>query len=62
MKIIQSQHDIIISGAEHFDLSQIFDCGQCFRFNKEDGGAYSGIAKNRIINWPACLTACASKT
>lgn len=47
MKIIQSQHDIIISGAEHFDLSQIFDCGQCFRFNKEDGGAYSGIAKKQ---------------
>jgi N-glycosylase/DNA lyase len=49
MKIIQLRQDIIISGMEHFDPAQIFDCGQCFRFNKEDGGAYSGIAKNRIL-------------
>lgn len=28
---------------EYFDLDQIFDCGQCFRFDKSDDG-YKGVA------------------
>lgn len=26
------------------DLEQTFECGQCFRWNKEDDGSYTGIA------------------
>ncbi len=39
---------------ENFDITQIFDCGQCFRFNKlpelSGGGvAYEGVAFDRYI-------------
>lgn len=27
-----------------FDLEQIFDCGQCFRWDRNEDGSYSGIA------------------
>ena len=31
------------------DLEQTFECGQCFRWNMEDDGSYTGIA----LNYPA---------
>lgn len=33
-----------------FDLDHIFDCGQCFRWRKQDDGSYTGIAEGRIVN------------
>ncbi len=35
----------------NFELSQIFDCGQCFRFNKldESGNVYGGVAYGRYL-------------
>ena len=41
--------DLILSGAENFALADIFDCGQCFRFNKKDNGAYYGVAYGKYI-------------
>ncbi|MCL2776128.1 MAG: hypothetical protein FWD71_22730 [Oscillospiraceae bacterium] len=34
MNIFESENKIVIENLEHFNLSDIFDCGQCFRFNK----------------------------
>ena len=31
-----------------FHLDHIFDCGQCFRWNREEDGSYVGIAGGRI--------------
>lgn len=36
--------NIIAIDAESFDPDVTFDCGQCFRWNKRDDGAWSGIA------------------
>ena len=36
----------------NFDIEQIFDCGQCFRFsalNKEKSTVYDGVAFDRYI-------------
>lgn len=33
-----------------FHLDHIFDCGQCFRWNKEDDGSYTGVAFGRAVN------------
>ena len=33
-----------------FDLKDIFECGQCFRWNKEENGSYTGIWKENIVN------------
>ncbi len=35
---------------KYFDLDMIFDCGQCFRFERtENEGEYEGVAKGRYI-------------
>lgn len=41
--------DLIITGLRDFDLKHIFDCGQCFRWNKSDDDAYIGVAMNRAL-------------
>lgn len=33
-----------------FNLDHIFDCGQCFRWEKEEDGSYTGIAFGRPVN------------
>jgi N-glycosylase/DNA lyase len=33
-----------------FDLDQIFDCGQCFRWYKEEDGSWSGVAFGKAVN------------
>lgn len=35
---------------DSFDLVHIFECGQCFRWNKEENGSYTGIFKNNVLN------------
>lgn len=39
---------VIKEGIRDFDLDHIFDCGQCFRWEKNDDGSYSGIAFGRV--------------
>lgn len=38
-----------LSDVKNFSLSDIFDCGQCFRFNKKENGAYCGVANGKYI-------------
>lgn len=33
-----------------FNLDHIFDCGQCFRWEKEGDGSYTGVAFGRAVN------------
>ena len=33
-----------------FNLEHIFECGQCFRWNKEQNGSYTGVFKNNVLN------------
>ena len=40
-----------------FDLDQIFDCGQSFRFTKVPDGAYEGIAYGRAVRFYQTATA-----
>jgi len=35
---------------DSFNLKHIFECGQCFRWNKETDGSYTGIFKNNVLN------------
>lgn len=39
-----------IEKQDSFELSHIFDCGQCFRWNIEEDGSYTGVFKNNILN------------
>ena len=33
-----------------FELPHIFDCGQCFRWNKQEDGSYTGVFKDNVLN------------
>ena len=40
----------ILENQDSFDLVHIFECGQCFRWNKEQDGSYTGVIKSAVIN------------
>ena len=39
----------IIENIKSFEPVHIFECGQCFRWNKEIDGSYIGVFKNNVI-------------
>ena len=39
-----------LQNPDSFDLVHIFECGQCFRWNQNDDGSYTGVIKNAVIN------------
>ena len=40
----------ILKKQDSFELKDIFECGQCFRWNEQDDGSYIGVIKDAIIN------------
>ena len=40
----------ILENCNSFEPVHIFECGQCFRWNKEENGNYSGVFKNNVLN------------
>ena len=40
----------ILKNAKSFELKDIFDCGQCFRWNEQEDKSYTGIFKNNVLN------------
>lgn len=40
----------ILKNPDSFELKDIFDCGQCFRWNEEEDKSYTGIFKNNVLN------------
>ena len=49
MEIYEKDGDLVIEGASEFDAAKIFDCGQCFRFNKTEDGSYRGVAFGKVL-------------
>lgn len=41
---------IEIDNVKDFELRDIFECGQCFRWKKENDGSYTGVVKNGVLN------------
>lgn len=35
---------------DSFELKDIFECGQCFRWNREENGSYTGVTTKCVIN------------
>ena len=40
----------VLKNIESFEPIHIFECGQCFRWNKQEDGSYTGIFGNNVIN------------
>jgi N-glycosylase/DNA lyase len=43
------ENKVIINLKDDFELKQIFENGQCFRWNATNTGSYIGVVKNRVI-------------
>ena len=44
------QQEYKIESIKSFELADIFDCGQCFRWNKQPDESYTGIFGKNVIN------------
>ena len=40
----------ILTEVKSFELKDIFECGQCFRWNEEEDGSYTGIFDQNVLN------------
>lgn len=41
---------IVIEGARDFEPKHVFECGQSFRWDRENDGSYTGIAMGKVAN------------
>ena len=39
-----------IENVDSFELKDTFDCGQCFRWNEQEDGSYTGVFKGNVLN------------
>lgn len=47
--VIMKEQELKLDSINSFDLKNIFECGQCFRWNENEDGSYIGIVKNNVI-------------
>lgn len=43
------EQKLVLRNVDSFELEHIFDCGQCFRWNRQEDGAYIGVIKNGVL-------------
>lgn len=44
------EQNLVLKNVKSFNLTHIFECGQCFRWNENSDGSYTGVVKNNVIN------------
>jgi N-glycosylase/DNA lyase len=44
------EQNLEIKNVKSFNLTHIFECGQCFRWNLNEDGSYTGIVRKNVIN------------
>lgn len=44
------EQQYILENVKSFEPKHIFECGQCFRWNKEEDTSYTGVFKNNVLN------------
>ena len=51
MNIKEKDNQIILEGiSEDLEPNHVFECGQCFRWLREDDGSYTGVVHGKVIN------------
>ena len=43
------EQSYIIKNTKSFEPKHIFECGQCFRWNKDENGDYIGVIKDGVL-------------
>lgn len=44
------EQEIELKNIDTFELKDIFDCGQCFRWNEQEDGSYIGVVGENVLN------------
>ena len=44
------EQEYILENQKSFCMKHIFECGQCFRWNKEEDKSYTGVIKDAVLN------------
>lgn len=45
-----TEQKYILKNCNSFELKDIFECGQCFRWNEEEDGSYTGVFFGNVLN------------
>src|SRR5690554_6604604 len=49
-EVFEKSWGVEIKNVADFNLVHVFECGQCFRWNRESDGSYTGVVKGRAAN------------
>lgn len=49
VKVTQYSQGIVLKDVNDFEIKNIFDCGQCFRWNKDSDESYIGVVCGRVV-------------
>ena len=44
----------LVKEIDSFEPKDIFECGQCFRWNREENGSYTGVFSDCVLNVKKC--------
>lgn len=44
------KQEYILENIKSFNPKHIFECGQCFRWDKQEDGSYTGVFRNNVLN------------
>ena len=47
---VMKEEKYVLKNIKSFEPRHIFECGQCFRWNKNEDNTYTGVLKNGVIN------------
>lgn len=50
MKVQLKEQKMILTNIDSFELRDIFECGQCFRWNVQEDGSYTGVVGENVLN------------
>ena len=45
-----NEQEYILNKPECFELKDTFTCGQCFRWQENSDGSYTGVVRQNVIN------------
>lgn len=48
MKIYEIDGYVVLEGVKDFNLVHIFECGQCFRFKRQEDNSFIGVAFDKV--------------
>lgn len=50
MEVKKIDNGIILQGVQDFDPVHIFECGQCFRWIRQEDDSFTGVVASRVVN------------